>query len=75
MKRNVQAGKEAAMGKLKELRLKRGLTQDELAKLLSINRTTVTLWESGVNHPRAAMLVKLAKVLRCTVDDLLRSKP
>lgn len=62
------------MGRLKELRLKRGLTQDELAKLLSVNRTTVTLWETGVNHPRASMLVRLAKILRCTVDDLLRHK-
>jgi transcriptional regulator with XRE-family HTH domain len=62
------------MEELKRLRTNRGLTQDELAKLLGVKRTTVTQWETGTNHPRATMLVKLAKVLRCTVDALLRHK-
>ena len=62
------------MSNLRELRLKRGLTQKELAKLLSVNRTTVTLWELGTNKPRADMLVKIAKVLRCSIDGLLCSK-
>lgn len=59
------------MEKLKELREKRGLTQEELAKILSVSRSTVTLWELGINKPRADTLVKLAKVLHCTTDDLL----
>lgn len=56
---------------IKELRKKRGLTQEELAKLLGVDRTTVTLWERGVNHPRITILPKLAKILHCTVDSLL----
>ena len=60
------------MEELKKLRVRRGLTQDELAKLPGVKRTTVTQWETGTNHPRATMLIKLAKVLRCTVDALLR---
>ena len=52
------------MHALKRLRLKRGLTQEELADILHVNRTTVTLWENGTNKPRANMLVKLSKVLR-----------
>lgn len=59
---------------LKMLRLKRGLTQQELADILHVNRTTVTLWENGTNNPRINMLVKLSKVLRCKVDDLLCSE-
>lgn len=59
------------MHTLKRLRLKRGLTQQELADILHVNRTTVTLWENGTNNPRVNMLVKLSKVLRCKVDDLL----
>ena len=51
------------MHALKRLRLKRGLTQEELADILHVNRTTVTLWENGTNKPRANMLVKLSKVL------------
>lgn len=60
------------MDGLRKFRVARGLTQDELARLLGVNRTTVTQWETGTNHPRATMLVKLAKILRCSVDDLLR---
>lgn len=59
------------MNELRRLRLKRGLTQEELAGILHVNRTTVTLWENGTNKPRASMLVKLSRVLRCKVDDLL----
>lgn len=60
------------MEELKKFRTARGLTQDELARLLGVNRTTVTQWEAGTNHPRALMLVKVARILKCSVDDLLR---
>lgn len=60
------------MGKLKELREKRKLTQEALAKQLGIDRTTVAKWESGDNMPRAGMLLTLAKILRCKVDFLLQ---
>lgn len=60
------------MGKLKELRDKRKLTQEALAKQLGVDRTTVAKWESGENMPRAGMLLTLAKILRCKVDFLLQ---
>ena len=72
-KRNVTKGG-GSMHALKRLRLKRGLTQEELADILHVNRTTVTLWENGTNKPRVNMLVKLSKVFRCKVDDLLCSE-
>jgi transcriptional regulator with XRE-family HTH domain len=61
------------MNKLKELREKQNLTQKELASKLSVGRTTVTLWERGKNKPRVTMLIKLSKVLHCSIDDLLCS--
>ena len=60
------------MGKLKELREKRKLTQEELGKMLGVDRTTVTKWESGENMPRAGLLLDLAKILKCKVDVLLQ---
>lgn len=60
--------------KLKELREKKGLTQEKLAEQLGVGRTTVTLWERGDNKPRIDMLVSLANILGCKVDYLLRSK-
>lgn len=61
------------MNGLKKIREKRKLTQEELANMVSVGRTTVTLWEKGINKPRADMLVKLSKVLDCSIEDLLCS--
>lgn len=61
--------------KLKELREKKGLSQKKLAEELGVGRTTVTLWELGINKPRTDMLPGLAKALGCNVDALLCSKP
>ena len=58
----------------KEARESVGLTQDALAKLLNISRTTVAMWESGSSLPRADKLPKLAAIFGCTVDDLLNAK-
>ncbi len=61
------------MGKIKELRQSKKMTQAELAKLLGIDRTTVTQWEIGKNMPRAKMLLQLADIFECDVDYLLRA--
>ena len=61
------------MDELRKLREEKGMTQEQLANILGVNRTTVTLWEVGINKPRADMLIKLADVLQCPIDVLLRS--
>lgn len=60
------------MDKLKALRQARNLTQAELAKLLGVDRTTVTQWECGKSLPRASKLIEIAKILKCDIDSLLR---
>ncbi len=62
------------MNQIKEFRKKRNLKQSELALLVGVNRTAVTKWESGAASPRTDKLIKLADVLRCSVDDLLKIK-
>lgn len=59
------------MHPIRVYREKRGLTQAELAFILEVSRTAVVKWETGVANPKVDNLVKLAKVLRCSVDDLL----
>lgn len=57
------------------LRLKRmtqGLTQEELAIQLNVTRSAIAMWETGKAMPASANLIKLARVLNCTVDDLLK---
>ena len=57
-----------------KLRLRKGITQKELARYVSVDRTTVAKWENGKSKPRVAVLLKLSVVLDCTVDDLLREE-
>ena len=51
-------------------RQSKGLTQQNLADELKINRSTVAMWESGESFPRADKLPALARILDCTIDDL-----
>ena len=57
---------------IKNIRMSKGLTQDDLAKAVNVQRTTVTMWETNRSLPNIIMLKKIAKVLDCTVDDLLK---
>lgn len=53
---------------------KRGMTQSELACRLCVTQGAVSQWETGKAIPRPEMLVKIADILGCTVDELLRRK-
>jgi DNA-binding XRE family transcriptional regulator len=57
---------------IKEKRQAKHLTQEELAKIMGVDRSTVTKWENGQANPKIAMLPTLAIQLGCTVDELLR---
>ena len=52
-------------------RKERQLTQEELAKAMGVDRTTVTKWETKENLPRVEMLIKLSGFFKCSIDDLL----
>lgn len=52
-------------------REKVGLTQKEVAEKLGVDQSAVSFWETGKTHPRASLLMRLARLYGCTVDDLL----
>lgn len=58
---------------LPKYREKRGLTQENLAKLVGVKQSTVGMWENGTNNPRAKTLEKIADILKVTVNDLMYS--
>ena len=60
------------MNKIREYRERYGLSQEELARRLGIDRSSVAKWESGCNTPRLAYLLELAKIFRCSVDELVK---
>jgi len=61
--------------KLKTHRLKRGLSQDKLAKLADVTYTTLVKIESGANdNPTIKTLKKISDALDIKVDNLLCGK-
>ena len=59
---------------LKILREKANLTQQQLADKLKIDRSSIAKWETGYCFPRTSMLPQLAKILGCSVDELLKEE-
>lgn len=57
--------------KLQELRKKKGLTQEELAKEIYVSRTAVSKWESGRGVPNIESLKALSAFFSVSIDDLL----
>lgn len=56
--------------RLKELRLKKGLTQTELGEKVGVKQSTFTNWENGKREPSYENLVKLADLLEVSLDSL-----
>jgi transcriptional regulator with XRE-family HTH domain len=57
---------------LRELRLARGLTQQQLAALIGSNHPFISNMEHGLTVPGLAMLMRLAEALGCNPSDLIR---
>lgn len=56
--------------RIKQRRRELGITQKELADMLSISDKTVSRWESGNQMPDALLLPDLAEALKITLNDL-----
>ena len=63
------------MNKLKEVRRRCKKTQQEVADYLSVDRSTVTKWETGKHDPDNENLLKLAVYYGATIDELLGVAP
>ncbi len=57
--------------RLRELRAKRGYTQDQVAKRLAVHESAISRWESGNRFPTGEDLVALADLFEVSTDDLL----
>lgn len=62
------------MNSIKKQRLINELTQEDLASKMGVTQSAVTKWENGVTFPRAELLPKIAQILNCSVDELLRGE-
>jgi transcriptional regulator with XRE-family HTH domain len=58
--------------RLREVRLKRGLSQQGLAARVGIPQTHVSAMEVGIKFPNLLTVLRLAVALECKVTDLVR---
>lgn len=58
--------------KLKALRLKNGLTQDELGEKLYLSRASISYYEKGRFEPNIETIIAVADLFNITTDELLR---
>jgi transcriptional regulator with XRE-family HTH domain len=59
------------MNNIKKLRIKRNITQVDLAKTINVKQETISAYESGKALPSADALIKIANYLNTSTDYLL----
>ena len=57
--------------KLRQLRRKKGLSQEAVAKELGISRQAVSKWETDIAQPDLDNLKKICEILDISADELL----
>jgi len=58
--------------KIQELRLKRNLSQGDLADKLGVSRQAISKWEREEGLPDLYNIKKLAEIFKVSVDELIK---
>ena len=58
--------------RLEELRKSSGLTQQELSESAEVSRKSINAIENGIYVPSTVLSLKIAKTLKCSVEDLFQ---
>jgi len=61
--------------KIKELRKKKKMTQQDVANKLKLAKSTISQYENNINEPDNKTLIKIADMFEVTVDYLLGRDP
>lgn len=56
--------------RIKELRARHNLTQEELAKKVGVRRETIVFLEKGKYNPSLRLAYNIAKVLETKIDEI-----
>ena len=56
--------------KLEKIRKERGITQEELAKILEVSRQTVGSLENGRYNPSIILAFKIARYFKMSIEDI-----
>ena len=58
--------------RLQELRKQAGLTQEELSNSAEVSRKSINAIENGIYVPSTVLALKIARTLKCKVEDLFK---
>lgn len=61
--------------RLKEIRIKQGLSQEQLAEKIGVSRQAITKWETKRGLPDVENMVILAEIFKITLDELVLQAP
>ena len=56
---------------IKRLRIKKGVTQEQLSEILNVSSVAISKWERGETMPDISLLPKLAFYFQTSIDDLM----
>lgn len=57
--------------RIRELRIERGLTQPQSAKMVGVTNAVISFWKNNINELKASYVKNLAMRLNVTADYLL----
>ncbi|HIS35133.1 TPA: helix-turn-helix transcriptional regulator [Candidatus Scatousia excrementigallinarum] len=57
---------------IKVERVRKGYSQEELAELADTSRHSISLIESGLQHPKLISILKIANALCIDINELLK---
>ncbi len=60
------------LNNLEELRKSAGLTQQDLSERAEVSRKSINAIENGIYIPSTVLALKIAKTLKCKVEDLFK---
>ncbi len=53
------------------MRIRKRMTQTELANKVGVSQNSLSLYETGLRFPRRMILEKLAEILECDIRDIV----
>ena len=62
------------MNKIKEFRKKKNISQSDISKMMKVNQSTYSQWETGQRLPNVKRAIQIAEILETTVESLYKQK-
>ena len=69
-KESLSEGGRRVKTRIRELRAKTGLTQEELAREVGVRRETIVFLEQGKYNPSLKLAYKVARVLGASIEEV-----